>query len=115
MTRMLALPSLLVALIVGGYLYSKSLQTNGPASPQVSQAINQANAMQAASDFHGADLALQAWYTENTTYAGAALPRGSGVVLVRADATSYCLQAAAADGTAEHESGPAGGALPGPC
>jgi hypothetical protein len=115
MTRLFALPALLVALVVGGYLYTKSMQTNGPTSPQVAQDINQAQSSVAATNFQGADVSLQAWYAQNGTYAGAALAPGSGVSLVRADATSYCLQAAAADGSTEHENGPGGPAQPGSC
>jgi hypothetical protein len=115
MSRVIGLPALLVALVIGGYLYTKSAQTSGPTSPQVSQAIDQAQAEAAATDFRQVEASLQAWYAENGTYAGAALPPGSGVTLVRADATSYCLQATATDGTAEHENGPGGQALPGPC
>ena len=54
--------------------------------------------------------ALQAFYDENQTYVGATLPAGSGVTLVRAGSTSYCLQS----GT-EHEDGPGGAPQPGPC
>lgn len=115
MTRVIGLPALLVALVIGGYLYTKSAQTNGPTSPQMSQAIDQAQATASATDFREADMSLQASYTQNGTYVGAALPPGSGVILVRADATSYCLQATAADGTAQHEHGPGGQALTGPC
>jgi hypothetical protein len=53
---------------------------------------------------------LQAYYDENQTYVGATLPPGSGVVLARADATSYCLQSGN-----EHEIGPGGTPQPGTC
>jgi hypothetical protein len=115
MTRVIGLPALLVALVIGGYLYTKNAQTNGPTSPQMSQAIDQAQSAAAGTDFRQAEVSLQTWYAESGTYAGAALPPGSGVTLVRADATSYCVQATATDGTAEHESGPGGRAMPGPC
>jgi hypothetical protein len=109
-TRLLGLPALLVALVIGGYLMTKQMQSNGPTSPPVQQAITQAQVNVAATNFAGADTAMQAFFAQNGTYAGAALPPGSGVVLVRDDATSYCLQA----GT-EHENGPGGVAQPGPC
>jgi hypothetical protein len=54
--------------------------------------------------------ALQAYFDQYQTYVGATLPPGSGVVLVSADASSYCLQ----DGN-EHEVGPGGTPQPGPC
>jgi hypothetical protein len=115
MTRVLGLPALLVVLAIGGYLYAKDAKSNGPTSPAVTQAIAGANTAVAATNFQGANTAMQAFFAQNGTYAGAPLPPGSGVVLVRSDATSYCLQAAAADGTAQHENGPGGQPLPGAC
>ena len=115
MIRVLGLPSLLVVLVIGGYLYAKDAKTNGVSSPTVIQAIAQANTSVAATNFQGADTAMQAFFAQSGTYAGATLPPGSGVVLVRSDTTSFCLQATAADGTAEHENGPGGQALPGAC
>ena|SRR5581483_1512386 len=115
MTRLLGLPALLIVLAVGGYLYANDAKSNGPTSGTVTAAIAGANTAVAATNFQGAGAAMQAFYAQNGTYTGAALPPGSGVVLVRADASSYCLQAAAADGTASHENGPGGAPLPGAC
>jgi hypothetical protein len=53
---------------------------------------------------------MQTFFTENATYVGATLPVGTGVVLVTAGSTSYCLQAGN-----EHEVGPNGQPAPGPC
>ena len=53
---------------------------------------------------------MQAFFVQNGTYAGATLPPGTGVVLARSDATSYCLQAGS-----EHEAGPGGQPQPGSC
>jgi len=110
MTRLVGLPMLLIALAVGGYLYATNAKSNGPTSPPVQQAITQAQVNVAATNFQGADTAMQGFFAQNGTYAGAVLPPGTGVVLVRSDASSYCLQA----GT-EHETGPGGQAQPGPC
>lgn len=110
MARYIGLPSLLVALVIGAYLFATDAKKNGPTAPTVTQEINRAQASVAATNFQGAGTALQAWYAQNGTYAGATLPPGTGVVLVRADATSYCLQAGA-----EHEVGPGGQVLPGGC
>ena len=115
MTRVLGLPALLIVLAVGGYLYAKDAKSNGPTSGTLTAAIAGANTAVAATNFRGADAAMQAFYAQNGTYAGAALPPGTGVFLVRSDAGSYCLQATAAGGTAEHENGPGGQSLPGPC
>jgi hypothetical protein len=115
MTRLLGLPALLVVLAIGGYLYAKDAKSNGPTSPTVTQAIGAANTAVSATNFQGADTAMQAFFTQNGSYAGATLPPGSGVVLVRSDASSYCLQASGADGSASHEDGPGGTALAGAC
>jgi hypothetical protein len=110
MLRVIGIPALLVAVVVGLYLSAKSMQSNGPTSTSGQQAITQAQSETAGLNFNQAVPALQAFYDENGTYAGATLPPGTGVVLARADATSYCLQS----GT-EHEDGPGGQAAPGPC
>lgn len=110
MTRFIGLPMLLVALVVGAYLYTQDMKSNGPTSPPVQQEITQANSAVAATNFEQADAAMQGFFAQNGTYAGAVLPPGTGVVLVRSDASSYCLQA----GT-EHETGPGGQPQPGSC
>jgi hypothetical protein len=112
--RTLGLPLLLVALVVGGYLFVQQSKTQGPTAPAVTQAEQQAQAAVAGTAFQGADQELQAWYAANGTYAGATLSPGAGVTLVRADASSFCLQAGS--GTAvEHQDGPSGQAQTGPC
>jgi hypothetical protein len=113
-TRSLGLPLLLVTLLIGGYLFVKQADTSGPTAPVITQAETQAAASVASTNFQGADTVLQAAYATNGTYAGAELPPGSGVTLVRADATSYCLQSGT-DATVAHENGPNGTAQPGPC
>jgi hypothetical protein len=110
MLRTLGIPALLVAVVVGLYLSAKSMQSNGPTSSAGQQAITQANSEAAATDFSQADEFLQGFYAQSGTYAGAALPPGTGVVLARADATSYCLQSGN-----EHENGPGGQPQPGAC
>ena len=115
MTRLLGLPALLIVLAVGGYLYAKDAKSNGPTSGTVTAAIAGASTAVAATNFQGADAAMQAFYAQNGTYAGATLPPGTGTFLVRSDAGSYCLQATAAGGAAEHENGPGGQVLPGAC
>jgi hypothetical protein len=110
MLRVVGIPALLVAVVAGIYLSAKSMQSNGSASASGQPAISQARSVASGTDFNQAETAMQAFYDQNATYAGAALPPGTGVVLVRADATSYCLQAGA-----EHESGPGGQPRPGAC
>jgi hypothetical protein len=114
MSRTLGLPLLLVSLVVGGYLFMAQSKSNGPSSAVVTQAESQAESFTAGTNFQAADQVMQAWYAQNGTYAGATMAPGSGVALVRADTSSYCLQTVA--GTAvEHETGPGGQAQPGSC
>jgi hypothetical protein len=113
-TRSLGLPLVLLTLLVGGYLFVKQADTTGPTAQAVTQAETEAVANVAATNFQGADTALQAWYATNGTYAGAELPPGSEVTLARADATSYCIESGSGT-TLAHENGPNGPVQPGPC
>jgi len=110
MSRSLGLPLLLISLAVGGLLFVRDARRSRPASSVAQQAETQAQVAVASTNFDGVVPVLHAWYAENATYAGATLPPGSGVVLVRADVTSYCLQS-----DMEHLDGPGGVAQPGPC
>jgi hypothetical protein len=105
---------LLVSLVVGGILYATQLKSSGPTAPAVTQAETQAAAAVAGANFGAADAALQAWFADHATYAGATLDPSYQVAVVRADATSYCIQTAAGRAV-EHEVGPGGSALAGPC
>ena len=61
MARIIGLPSLLVVLVIGGYLYTKDVKSNGPTAPAVRQEIDHAQTSVAATNFQAADTALQAW------------------------------------------------------
>ena len=89
--------------------------SSGPSAPAVTHAETQAQVATAGMNFQGMAPVLASWYAANGTYAGAALPPGSGVELVRADATSYCLQTAGAATAILHETGPTGSPQSGPC
>jgi hypothetical protein len=108
--RYIGIPSLLITLLVVAYLTTQDMKSNGPTSPAGQQAIQQAQSATAGLNFNQAVPGLQAYFDQNHTYVGATLPLGSGVTLVSATATSYCLQ----DGN-EHELGPGGTPQPGPC
>lgn len=110
MTRVLGIPAVLIVALVGIYLYAQDAKSNGPTSTSGQQAISQAQSEVAAANLSQAAAAMQASYAQNGTYAGATLPVGTGVALVSADASSYCLQAGD-----EHEVGPGGQPQPGPC
>jgi hypothetical protein len=115
MSRSLGVPMLLVTLLIGGYLFMQQAKTTGPTAPAVTQAETQAQNYAAGTEFQSATPAMDAAYAANGTYAGAQLPLGSGVVLVRADAVSYCLQTTGDASTIMHDAGPNGTAQPGPC
>jgi len=114
MGRSLVFPLLLIALAVGGFLFVRQAQSVGPESRTVTQAETQAAAVAAATDFGAAQAALLSWFAAHGTYAGVTLPPAYEVLVVRADAGSYCLQAGAG-AAAMHELGPGGQAQSGPC
>jgi hypothetical protein len=110
MTRSLVLPLLVISLAVGGFLFVRQAQSTGPTSSVAQQAETQASQDASATDFAAALPAIQAYYADNGTYVGLTLPPAFAVTVVRADATSYCLQS----GT-EHLDGPGGQSAAGPC
>lgn len=112
--RTLGLVSMLVTLAVTGWLFTQQAKDVGPTSTTATQAEAQASAEVATANFQAAAPELQAWYAEHGTYAGATLAPAFGVVLARADATSYCLQAGSGT-TVQHQTGPGGAVQPGPC
>ena len=105
MARGVPLLSLVVALLVGAFLWNG--QMSGASSPdtQVKQAQQTASAV----TFQQAESALEDFRAVNGTYAGASLA-GFGVTLARADASSYCIQAGGS-----YVAGPGGAARPGAC
>ena len=110
MTRSLGLPLVIISFAVGGFLFVQQSKTVGPTSSVAQQAETQAANEASATDFAAAEPVLQAWFADNDTYAGVTLPPVYGITVVRADATSFCLQ-----GGTEHEVGPGGRPQPGPC
>ena len=112
MTRSLGMVVLVLSLGIGGYLFSQQAKSNGPTSTLAQQAETQASVDTAATNFAGAVPTLQAWFADHGTYAGASIPPSYGVVFVRGDSTSYCLQTT--DGQS-HEDGPSGAPAAGPC
>lgn len=105
MARGVPLLSLVIALLVGAFLWNG--QTHGTSTPnrQVEQAQQTASAV----TFQQAESALEDFRAVNGTYAGASLA-GFGVSLARADASSYCIQAGGS-----HVAGPGGAVAPGAC
>ena len=86
----------------------------GPTSKSAERVETEAIAAVGTANFAQAGTELEAYRAEHETYAGAVLPPSFGVALVRADATTYCLQAGVG-GAVQHFVGPAGPAAAGPC
>jgi len=107
MVRGLSLLSLLVALLVGGWLLTA--QQSSPSRSTATEAVDQAQQAADGIAFQQALAQLEQFHALNGTYAGASL-RGFGVTLARADSGSYCIQTATA-----HLAGPGGSAAAGPC
>lgn len=112
--KSLGLVSLLASLAIVGYLFLEQSREVGPTTKTAQQAQSDASAGAAAASFQAAAPVLQAHLVQAGTYAGASLPPAYGVTLVRADATSYCLQAGTG-AAARHVVGPGGAPAPGPC
>jgi hypothetical protein len=98
---------LLVVVVVILFLGLKELQGSGQ-SP-----VQQGSAAVAGTNLQSAASILQASFVGNGTYAGAEVS-SAGVTLVRADATSYCVQTTLG-APVEHLTGPNGTPQPGPC
>lgn len=99
--------SLLVTLAVIGWMLTA--QQSGSTRKQETQAVDQAQAAANGVAFQQAQAQLEQQHALNGTYAGTSLA-GFGVTLVRADASTYCIQNAGA-----HLAGPGGVAATGPC
>jgi hypothetical protein len=113
MTRGIGLLSLVVSLAAGAYLMSAQMSTHSPATQKGARVVTMAEAAAAATALEQAGSALDQTHALNGSYAGASLA-GFGVTLVRADASSYCLQTAS-NGAFFHLAGPGGAVTPGSC
>ena len=114
MTKAVPFAGVLVVLAIGGWLFAQQSKTAGPTSSVVTQAESQALDVTAATNFSQAVPALQARYAQTGSYVGAQLPAESGVTLVTASSTSYCIQSNVA-GTEMHEDGPGDSVQNGSC
>ena len=102
------------SLAIVAVLMAVSMGHNGPTSKTTKRAEAQATAAVGSLNFTGAATELEAYKSEHATYAGAVLPPAFGATVVRADASTYCLQAGVG-GTVQHFIGPGGTPAAGPC
>ena len=114
--------SLLLALVAVGVLWQMGVFGGGSSSATSPQAIqrdeSQAGAVAAQSNLQAAGPAAQAYFAEHGSYEGLTLTSydasAGSIAVMRADATSYCLQTAV--GTQVFSlRGPGGSVVPGPC
>jgi len=98
---------LLLTLVVIAWMMT--VQQSGSSRKQQTREVDQAQAAANGVAFQQAEAQLEQQHALNGTYAGTSLA-GFGVTLVRADASTYCVQNAAA-----HLAGPGGTAAAGPC
>jgi len=110
----LGIVSLLVALVIGGAFWAMNAGQAGPTSKPAQKAESQAQQVEATANFGQAAIQLETFHAENGTYVGVSLPPSYGVSLVRADASSYCLQMGAG-AAVQHVVGPGGQPAPGAC
>jgi hypothetical protein len=113
MVRAVTFLSLLAALVIGAYLFGAGSHVAGPTSQAAKSAESKGIAAAATVNFQQAAAALEQTHAVSGTYAATSLA-GFGVTLVRADAVSYCIQAGIGNAV-QHQSGPGGSSLPGPC
>ena len=114
MGRAFGLISIVCSLALVAVLWALTMQHSGPTSERTKQARADATAAVSSINFTAAAPELEAYRAENGTYAGASLSPGFGVTLVRADATSYCLQSGVGT-SVQHFAGPSGATAAGPC
>ncbi len=113
MVRAVTFVSLLGVLLVGAYLFGAGSRAAGPTSTTAKRAERDGAAAAATVNFQQAATALEQNHALQGTYVGTDLS-GYGVALVRADATSYCIQVGAG-AQAQHQAGPGSAPSPGPC
>jgi hypothetical protein len=107
MARTFGTVLLLLTLVVIAWMMT--VQQAGSSRKQQRQEVDRAQATANAVAFQQAQAQLEQQHALNGTYAGTSLA-GFGVTLVRADASTYCIQNAGA-----HLAGPGGAAATGPC
>jgi len=114
MSRGFGVVALVCSLGIVAILMAMNMRQSGPTSSSAKKAEAEATAAVGSLNFTSAAPELEAYKAEHMTYAGATLPPSFGVTVVRADATSYCLQAGVG-GTVQHYVGPGGTPAAGPC
>ena len=90
--RAIGVVSLVMSLVAGLYLAAAQMSTTGTGGPAAGKAKKDAAIVAATFAARQGESALDLYRRSTGTYAGASLDGVSGVQLVRADSTSYCLK-----------------------
>lgn len=100
----------IAAVAVGGWKFA--LPVSSDSQKQIVQGVTNVLDTISSAEFTGAEATLDAQRNATGSYAGA--PLTAPVVLVRADAASYCIQVVVGT-VAHHLAGPGGSPVAGPC
>jgi hypothetical protein len=117
MGRSAGIVTLVIGLVASAVLFAMQWSSAGnPTNAKVGRNPNveRANDAALAATQMMADRELQAYQATTGGFAGARIADVSGATVLRADATTYCLQIAA-NGTVRYESGPGGTLTTQPC
>ncbi|TML43998.1 MAG: hypothetical protein E6G19_10670 [Actinobacteria bacterium] len=109
MTRGLGLVSLVVSLVISLMLFSSQLTHGGSkaASPKENPLVQRANSVAAEAAAMQAEHELAAYQAEHGTFVGATVTDISGVTVLRAEPTTFCVQIAS-NGGVLYDAGPGG-------
>ena len=109
MTRSFGLVSLVVSLVVSLMLFSSQLTGGGskPASPKQNPVVQQASSVAADAAAMQAEHELAAYQADRGTFVGATVTDISGVAVLHAEPTTFCLQITSTGGIL-YDAGPGG-------
>ena len=109
MTRGLGLVSLVATLAISGMLFSSQLNGGGskPATPKQNPIVQQANSVAATAAAMQAERELAAYQAEQGTFVGATVTDITGVTVLHAEPTTFCLQITS-NGALLYDAGPGG-------
>jgi len=116
MTRGLGLVSLVVSLVISLMLFSSQLTGGGskPVTPKQNPIVQQASSVAAEATAMQAEHELAAYQAERGSFVGATVTDISGVTLLHAEPTAFCLQIASNAGVL-YDAGPGGTPSPTRC
>jgi len=116
MTRGLGFVSLVFSLAISGILFSSQLNGGGSkaSGPEQNQIIQQANAVAASAAAMQAERQLAAYQAQTGTFVGATVTDVSGVTVLHAEPTTFCLRIVS-NGGVLYDAGPGGTPSPHRC